>query len=228
MKFKKSILATMLSCFFLSGCSHLTPNLDQKQIPNTIEEIKDDQTHIKFAEFDHNGVYYAAKASYISKMINGYLGKKSGKDCSGFVSLINKKNNNIYFKEANLEKFYTKYGFKSEAIFNLYKNQDMIFQENPKVGDLIFFNNTTSKTKNYKKTKIITHIGIVSDIYSDGTIEFIHHSGKESKKGVINFSQKNKHKAGGKKINSYVVSCKKCSSTYLSSNRFAGFGRVKI
>ncbi|MGB2553881.1 hypothetical protein ACPF04_12075, partial [Campylobacter sp. MOP51] len=54
------------------------------------------------------------KSSEISSLMSKYLNKKDGRDCSGFVSLINKKSENIYFKERNLDKFYSKRGLKSE------------------------------------------------------------------------------------------------------------------
>lgn len=227
MKFKKHITFLTFSVFLLTGCSIISPEIKPK-----------DKERFDFDFVMQGGANEALskiamqsrlkKSNEISSLMNKYLNKRDGRDCSGFVSLINKKSENIYFQERNLDKFYTKRGLKSEAIFNLYQSQNLIIQNEPKVGDLIFFNNTTDKTKNYKKTKVITHIGIVDKIYEDGTIRFTHHSGKKSKHGFMNFSEKNKHKSKDKVLNSYIVNCKKKTSSCLASNRFAGFGSVKF
>ena len=72
----------------------------------------------------------------LSNFMQGFLDKKDGGDCSGFVSLVNKNINNIYFAETNLLKFYGEKGLKSQAIFNFYKTRNLISQTSPKLGDL--------------------------------------------------------------------------------------------
>lgn len=152
-----------------------------------------------------------------------YLNKKIGGDCSGFVVLVNKDNNNSYFNPKELVKYYDRSGRRSQAIFNLYKAEGKIFFENPKPGDLIFFDNTTKKTRKSKKLNI-THLGIVDKINKDGTINFIHHLKGKNIKGVINLEYKNYNTLNGTKINSYIIRCK--SPFCLVSNRFAGFGSL--
>lgn len=164
----------------------------------------------------------------IANLVKKYLNKRNGGDCSGFVSFINKQHQNVYFKERQLDKFYTKRGSKSEAIFNFYKSKNLIIQKEPKVGDLIFFHNTTNKTKNNLKNKFITHIGIVDKVYKDGGIRFSHHNGKKIDYGFMNLNHKNTHIKNNKTLNSYIISCKKFNTSCLSSNRFAGFASVRF
>lgn len=230
MKFKNLILFFTINSFLLTGCSFLSPKTPtlKPQIQEPAEFNVAMQSGVSGALFEISRRAQLKKSSEISNLMSRYLNKKDGADCSGFVSLINKKSENTYFKERNLDKFYSKRGLKSEAIFNLYQSQNLITESKPKVGDLVFFNNTTDKTKNYKKTKVITHVGIVDKIYEDGTIRFMHHSGKKSKYGFMNFTHKNRHKSKDKVLNSYVVNCKKKTSSCLASNRFAGFGSVKF
>ena len=120
----------------------------------------------------------------LSNFMQDFLGKKDGGDCSGFVSLVNKNINNVYFLETNLLKFYGENGSKSQAIYNFYKKRNLISQTSPKLGDLVFFNNTTSQTKG-KNKQIITHLGIIDRIEDDGTIRFMHNTRGKNKSGFI-------------------------------------------
>lgn len=62
------------------------------------------------------------KIDPLALSLDRYLNKRDGKDCSGFVSLINKENGNLYFDEALLNSFFTTKN-KSQAIYNLYKKK---------------------------------------------------------------------------------------------------------
>nr|WP_315063470.1 NlpC/P60 family protein [uncultured Campylobacter sp.] len=168
------------------------------------------------------------KETALLNLLQGYIGKRDGGDCSGFVTLVNKKLNRDFFDEKELDKFYTKHGLKSEAMFKLYESKNLIAFDDPKVGDLVFFNNTTRSTKNNKKAKIITHVGIVSSVEKDGTVGFTHHARGKNAVDFMNLKNKNTRKKGNKELNSYVVSCKNNNTSCLASNRFAGFGKASV
>ncbi|WP_241091666.1 NlpC/P60 family protein [Campylobacter showae] len=168
------------------------------------------------------------KETALLNLLQGYIGKRDGGDCSGFVTLINKKFNRDFFDEKELDKFYTKRGLKSEAMFKLYESKNLIAFDDPKVGDLIFFTNTTRSTKNNKKAKIITHVGIVSSVEKDGTVGFTHNARGKNMVDFMNLKNKNTRKKGKKELNSYVVSCKNNNLSCLASNRFAGFGKAGV
>ena len=153
-----------------------------------------------------------------------YTNTRIGGDCSGLITAINKNNNSAIFDPKELNKYYTS-GRKSQAMFDLYKDKNKIYFSQPQVGDLVFFNNTTRATKGRSK-KLITHVGIVSKVNKDGSVEFLHNTGGRNVVSVMNLSLPNDHQIAGKKVNAYIISrCK--DSSCLVSNRFSGYGRVK-
>ncbi len=219
MKFTIFLPLASLAALIFSGCANDAPKIypiDQSgQILNA-----------RFLNSQQD-VFNDLGGIALSNFMQGFLGKKDGGDCSGFVSLVNKNINNVYFSETNLLKFYGEQGSKSQAIYNFYKKRNLISQTSPKLGDLVFFNNTTSQTKG-KNKQIITHLGIIDRIEDDGTIRFMHNTRGKNKSGFINLFQKNSHKIGGKEVNSYIVACKGGDTNCLTSNRFAGFGKVNF
>ena len=219
MKFTIFLPLASLAALIFSGCASSAPK---------IYPI-DQSGEILNARFlnSQQDVFNDLGGIALSNFIQGFLDKKDGGDCSGFVSLVNKNINNIYFAETNLLKFYSEKGLKSQAIFNFYKKRNLISQTSPKLGDLVFFSNTTSQTKS-KNKQIVTHLGIIDRIEDDGTIRFMHNTRGKNKSGFINLFQKNSHKIGGKVVNSYIVACKGGNTDCLTSNRFAGFGKVKF
>ena len=224
---------------FISGCATVSPSAPKSSTPvaaltkqsqiqaatwlekSKIQNSATEATQSKIGGFD-------VKEKALLDLMQKYIGKKDGGDCSGFVTLINRQFSLNLFDENELEKFYTARGLKSEAMFRLYESKNLISFENPEVGDLIFFNNTTKSTKNNKKAKIITHVGIVSSVEKDGTVAFTHHTKGKNMVDFMNLNDKNTRKKGKKELNSYVVSCKNKSTSCLASNRFAGFGKVGV
>ena len=219
MKFTIFLRLAPIAALIFSGCANNAPKI----YPT------DQSGQILNARFlnSQQDVFNDLGGKALSNFMQGFLGKKDGGDCSGFVSLVNKNINNVYFSETNLLKFYGENGSKSQAIYNFYKKRNLISQTSPKLGDLVFFNNTTSQTKG-KNKQIITHLGIIDRIEDDGTIRFMHNTRGKNKSGFINLFQKNSHKIGGKEVNSYIVACKGGDATCLTSNRFAGFGKVSF
>ncbi|MGP1484832.1 MAG: NlpC/P60 family protein [Campylobacter sp.] len=223
-------ISVFLLAILMSGCV----NFSQKTPRQDITVSKTDQTKerslsgTKSTQNSQNSVKISKQAHNLIDIMERYLGKKDGRDCSGFVSLINKKFDHTFFSEKQLSKFYTKQGLKSEAMFRLYESKKSIVFDNPQIGDLIFFNNTTRNTKNNKKSKIVTHVGIISGIDKDGTVAFMHNTRGINAVGYMNLNDKNTYKINKREINSYIVACKSKSVSCLTSNRFSGFGRTNI
>ena len=219
MKFTIFLPLAPITALIFSGCANDTPKI----YPT------DQSGQILNARFlnSQQDAFNDLGGIALSNFMQGFLGKKDGGDCSGFVSLVNKNINNVYFSETNLLKFYGEQGSKSQAIYNFYKKRNLISQTSPKLGDLVFFNNTTNQTKD-KNKQIITHLGIIDRIEDDGTIRFMHNTRGKNKSGFINLFQKNSHKIDGKEVNSYIVACKGGDAACLTSNRFAGFGKVNF
>ena len=225
------LLATFMSgCATVSSSAHKNTMLTkQSQIQATASLEKNKIQSWGSKTFQGKiGDRLDAKETALLNLLQGYIGKRDGGDCSGFVTLINKKLNRDFFDEKELDKFYTKHGLKSEAMFKLYESKNLISFNDPKVGDLVFFNNTTRSTKNNKKAKIVTHVGIVSSVEKDGTVGFTHNSRGKNSVDFMNLKNKNTRKKGNKELNSYVVSCKNNNTSCLASNRFAGFGKASV
>ena len=233
--YKIKIYALFLAAF-MSGCTNVSSSAPkntmltkQSQIQATASLEKNKiQSWGSKTFYGKTGDRLDAKETALLNLLQGYIGKRDGGDCSGFVTLVNKKLNRDFFDEKELDKFYTKYGLKSEAMFKLYESKNLIAFDDPKVGDLVFFNNTTRSTKNNKKAKIVTHVGIVSSVEKDGTVGFTHHARGKNAVDFMNLKNKNTRKKGNKELNSYVVSCKNNNTSCLASNRFAGFGKASV
>ena len=202
---------------FICGCVGLPKKAPQSDVyAPSVSESKNANVKKKIAQSEISG-RLNENGLRLLDLMQDYLGKKDGGDCSGFVSLINKKFRDSFFNEKELHKFYTARGLKSEAMFRLYESKNLISFENPEVGDLIFFNNTTKNTKNNKKAKIITHV-----------VGFTHNTRGKNAVHFMNLNEKDTHKKGKKELNSYVVACKSKSAACLAANRFAGYGKARI
>lgn len=250
-KIKTKQIHALFLAAFISGCANVSPSApkneasvatqtkqSQTQAAMPVEKgqiqvatlLEKDKAQNSGSETTQGkvGDRFNVKEKALLDLIQKYVGKRDGGDCSGFVTLINKKFNRDFFDEKELDKFYTKRGLKSEAMFKLYESKNLIAFDDPQVGDLIFFNNTTRSTKNNKKAKIVTHVGIVSSVEKDGTVAFTHHTKGKNLVDFMNLNDKNTRKKGKKELNSYVVSCKNKSTSCLASNRFSGFGKVGV
>ena len=205
----KTLVFLALGAFFITGCA-----------------TGSSQSATNF--YNKNKQSYQANIEKREKNPNfnlkKYTNTRIGGDCSGLITAINKNNNSAIFDPKELNKYYTS-GRKSQAMFDLYKDKNKIYFSQPQVGDLVFFNNTTRATKGRSK-KLITHVGIVSKVNEDGSVEFLHNIRGKNVLSVMNLSLPNDHKIAGKQVNDYIIS--KCKdSSCLVSNRFSGYGRVK-
>jgi len=152
-----------------------------------------------------------------------YLGKRDGGDCSGFVSLINYKTGTPFYQERELSQSFDN-ARKSRAMFNLMSKKGNAYETRlPNLGDLVFFENTERKpavkTKGKGKEKVvvkqpavnvaenITHVGIVTKVEQDGTVEFIHHSNGKNILDYMNFNYPMLTNKDGKVINTYMKRC---------------------
>ena len=208
----KTLVFLALGAFFITGCatgsSQGSANFYNKYNKNKQSYQRGTEKREKNPNFN----------------LKKYTNTRIGGDCSGLITAINKNNNSAIFDPKELNKYYTS-GRKSQAMFDLYKDKNKIYFSKPQVGDLVFFNNTTRATKGRSK-KLITHVGIVSKVNKDGSVEFLHNTGGKNVVSVMNLSLPNDHQIAGKKVNAYIISrCK--DSSCLVSNRFSGYGRVK-
>ena len=208
----KTLVFLALGAFFITGCatgsSQGSANFYNKYNKNKQSYQRGTEKREKNPNFN----------------LKKYTNTRIGGDCSGLITAINKNNGSAIFDPKELNKYYSS-GRKSQAMFDLYKDKNKISFSQPQVGDLVFFNNTTRATKGGSK-KLITHVGIVSKVNEDGSVEFLHNIRGKNVLSVMNLSLPNDHKIAGKQVNDYIIS--KCNdSSCLVSNRFSGYGHVK-
>ena len=196
----------ILSIIFFTGCSFTSnqPTTPQNETNQTITSSVDFSEQMIGEIIDEDNDREDKKfGSFFKK----YLNTRAGGDCSGFVSIVNAKYQNMYFDEKTINRYYDNGGRKSK-------------------GDLVFFSNTLGKgVQKNKDKKNITHVGIVTAVLGDETVKFIHNSGGKIIHSYMNLKQKNVHLKGNQEINSYLVRCS--NSSCLAANRFAGYGKAK-
>ena len=215
----------ILSIIFFTGCSVTSnqPTTPQNETNQTVTSSVDFSEQMIGEIIDEDNDREDKKfGSFFKK----YLNTRAGGDCSGFVSIVNAKYQNMYFDEKIINRYYDNGGRKSKAIYNFYESKNLITHKNPKIGDLVFFSNTLGKgVQKNKDKKNITHVGIVTAVLGDETVKFIHNSGGKIIHSYMNLKQKNVHLKGNQEINSYLVRCS--NSSCLAANRFAGYGKAK-
>ncbi len=205
----KILVFLALGAFFITGCatgsSQSSVNFDNKNKQSYQADTKKREKNPNFN-------------------LKKYTNTRIGGDCSGLITAINKNNGSAIFDPKELNKYYSS-SRKSQAMFDLFKDKNKISFSWPQVGDLVFFNNTTKATRAGSK-ELITHVGIVSKVNKDGSVEFLHNIRGKNVLSVMNLSLPNDHKIAGKQVNSYIIS--KCNdSSCLVSNRFSGYGHIK-
>lgn len=115
-------------------------------------------------------------------------------DCSGFVSAV--------FTEVGVEMD----GVVS-SIYDLAAVHGTIhWSTTPRVGDLVFFDDTHDRNGNGRWDDTLTHIGIIVDVEPDGTAVYAHAGTRRGRQlGRINVAHPMQRRdADGKEINTYL------------------------
>lgn len=202
------LLAVCACLFLLSGCAQKEFTQNAPELPQANDNAPKRQEIINTAMKHHN--------------------KKDGGDCSGFVSLVNKESAQPYFTANELNDYYED-ARRSLAIYNLLEDQNRLYHEKPKVGDLIFFANTVKKYAKAKKSvDNITHIGIITKIDPDETVYFIHHTKGKNLISQMNLNYPTVAMYDTKMVNSYMEKCPKNEGNKcLAPAYFSAYGSIK-
>ncbi len=240
MKLTLKIVSLCFLSLMYYGCAPTTPQLPHNHIPQ--EEIKEpepkyeSETYIEekvnpiplsSTVFDTSKLTLdSSRRDALIKNALSYFGKRDGGDCSGFVNLINIKNGHPYYLDKELSESFDN-ARKSRAMYNLMNKKGLTFEgREPRIGDLIFFENTVRRKSKVKISvaENITHVGIVTRIDADKTVEFIHHSSGKNRLDYLNFEEpKRTHKDDGKVINTYMKRCKSTKSVNTACLNLAFF-----
>ncbi len=105
-------------------------------------------------------------------------GRSFNFDCSGTILAI------YYYAGIDLTREFSRY--TGNGVLRLYKilyyAHLLYLTKTPRPGDLIFWDNTYDRNHNGKMDDYLTHIGMVVNVYSDGTIEYVH---EHIRKGIV-------------------------------------------
>ena len=92
-------------------------------------------------------------------------------DCSGYVAALLYENGFNVFegtRSMNVQ------GNGVKLIHDFARRQGALSTQEASPGDIVFFSDTFDKNRDGKINDPLTHIGIVTDLRRDGTIEFMH------------------------------------------------------
>lgn len=213
MQYLFSIL--FFTLFLLSGCS-------QKEVVIVHVQPVEQEVKVETPPVEKVDKEVVLRTTIVESALQ-HLHKNNGKDCSGFVELVNFQNSQPYYKSGELSQFHNNTN-RSKAIFNIMMANNRIFdKETPKVGDLVFFEDTLQKSKRNVGSRNITHIGIVTKLDDDGTIHFIHNIQGKNRVDQLNMQFSQTPIVSGKSVNSYLKRCdsstpkQKCLSAYYFS-----------
>ncbi len=109
----------------------------------------------------------------------------------------------------------------SQALFDTLQRRRLVFQDRrPGIGDLVFFKGTTEKRR-YR----ISHIGLVTGVEEDGTVEIVHYTGSGGVQTLrMNLRAPGEHKNRvGRIINDFL---KKGPGDRLSGQLFYAYGNL--
>ncbi len=208
-----------LSVFILSSCSIV--KLPSYRTPKKAVRSGFHEPEEKISG-KRNNIVRDAK-SFVGKRRIRVENKSFNNDCSGLVAAV-------YFKNGYDLINGNPYGHRSlvRAIFSYINNKGEIYREkNPRPGDIVFFSNTY---KEYGANEL-THVGIVENVDTDGTITFIHRSSR----GIVEDSMNTIHPStrenpkNSKILNAYLRRKRRDdppNAKYLAGELFEAYGRI--
>lgn len=131
----------------------------------------------------------------VSDAARWHLAKRPGlqrRDCSGLVSAIlgragaaDQGNTKTYWQDAS---------------------RDGRVTDDPSPGDLAFFDRTYDANRNGRVDDSLTHIAVVTNIESDGTVVMVHYGSRRIRELRLNLATPAEHRVDGKVVNDYLRS----------------------
>jgi len=114
-----------------------------------------------------------------------------------------------------------------KAIYRYTQKYGKIVQQNPQVGDIVFFHNTYDRSRNGKMNDALTHIGIVEKVEGP-VVHFIHHLGQSIIRSRMDLSRPNLcfESGSNKRINHILRKAQGKYRAYTTAELFAGFGQL--
>jgi NlpC/P60 family len=115
------------------------------------------------------------------------------------------------------------------SIYASLKQRDLLLTENPRPGDMVFFDNTYDRNRNGQLDDELSHIGIITEVDDHGNIDFVHYGSGEIKENRLNYRLVHMHKNKAGELRNDFIRAKKSSDPtgthYLAGQLLRGFGR---
>jgi len=112
-------------------------------------------------------------------------------------------------------------------LYELAKRRGSVRKTRPRVGDLVFFDNTYDKNHDGRRNDPLSHVGVVEKIEKDGTLLFVHRIQSGIVRFRMNLLKPNILKnSEGVRINHQLVRSKKGQKGRTAAELFAGFGTL--
>ncbi len=155
-----------------------------------------------------------AAGHYVGKTVMSCSGEKFRYDCSGLVNVVH------YKAGIDLR------GQNSEGLLDMARELGVEHGGPPKMGDVVFFDNTYDRNKNGRLDDKLTHVAVVESVDSDGTVHMVH----KGSKGVVRIVMNPEHPEDrlgpeGQEWNDWLRARKKGDSKntpYLAGQMFVG------
>lgn len=95
-------------------------------------------------------------------------------------------------------------------------------------GDILFFRDTYDRNRDGRFNDGLTHVAIVEEVLSDGTVVYIHRGGTGVARGHLNLSQPSVHTANNTVLNDYLRPQSRLSKPVLGCELFAGLASARL
>ena len=114
-------------------------------------------------------------------------------DCSGFVCAI-------------YQGIDVPLDGNTQSLFAQAKAFGTVHHDTPVPGDLVFFDNTYDRNKNGRRDDELTHVGVVLDVFDDGTVKVAHRSNSKGRTLLyLNLDRPDEHSdEGGRVLNDFL------------------------
>jgi hypothetical protein len=167
------------------------------------------------------------KGLLLAERASRYVGLKSLRkvtrevrdDCSGFVRLV--------YQGQGIELYRDGFLVNENGVAAIYrraKTVGALRQEDPRPGDLVFFDNTYDRNRNGRMDDPLSHIGVVESVDGEGTVTFIHRHGPGVTRSRMNVRFGREYSGpDGRVFNDFLRRKTKKERGYLSGELFVGY-----
>ena len=105
------------------------------------------------------------------------------------------------------------------AIWRAARAKNALHARAPLPGDLVFFRETYDRDRDGRRDDGLTHIGVVESVEEDGTVYFVHRSGR----GVTR-ERLNPHRPRDRQVNDWLRARSRAAPAALTGELFVAYG----